>query len=324
MDVIYRVEEIAPFLEAAPGLKLGGEAALDGAAERRLQDLLARYGRLIAKSGGGQAANTAFALARMGIPAALVGRVGRDADGAFLKESLNGVNLDYLTEAGESGRAYVLVDTSGERTILVVPNTNDEFQERDLPREALRKAAWVHFTSFVGEGPLKVETLAARRLAETISGEGQGDPGQGSGAMMSLDPGELYARRGQEALAELLARLETLILTEEEWLLMGGHLDCHPDWAPPFVLIKRGALGARLLMGGYFQDFPGESPDKLVDTLGAGDVFAAGYLAGRVLGRKLVTAVRLAIRAATRSLTGTGRERYPDEAFLQEQLNRLR
>ena len=324
LDFIYRVEEVAPFLAVAPGLTVGGEAAIDRAAEQSLQELLARHGQLVAKSGGGQAANTALALARMGIPAALVGRVGREEDGAFLKAGLFGVDLRYVKEEGESGRAYVLVEKGGERTIFVAPNTNDELKEEDLPREALREADWVHFTSFVGEGPLKVQAAAAGQAAEIAPREPQDEPDQELSPFISLDPGELYARRGREALADLLGRIETLILTEDEWLALGGHMDCLPDWAPPFVLVKRGGLGARLLMGGYFQDFPGEAPDSLADTLGAGDVFAAGYIAGRVLGRKLVTCVRLAIKAATHSLSGTGRERYPDEVFLQEHLRRMR
>jgi ribokinase len=324
LDLIYQVAELAPFLEAALHLKPGGEAALDGAAERRLQDVLTRYGRLLTKSGGGQAANTAFALARMGITAALVGRVGQDADGAFLKESLAGVNLEHLREEGESGRAYVLVDASGERTIFVAPNTNDELREADISWEILEQAGFVHFTSFVGEGPLGVQAAIARRITGNGREGGEGGAGQGPGTWLSLDPGELYARRGRAALADLLGYIETLLLTEEEWLLLGGQMECHPDWAPPLVLIKRGALGARLLMKGYYQDFPADSPERLVDTLGAGDVFAAGYLAGRALGRKLITSVRLAIKTAAFSLKGTGREHYPDEAFLKGQLSRLR
>ncbi|MBW1992443.1 MAG: carbohydrate kinase family protein [Deltaproteobacteria bacterium] len=312
LDLIYRVEDLSPFIEAVPGLTPGGEAALDAAAEERVQELLARQGRLMGKSGGGQAANTAFALARLGLPAVLVGRVGQDEDGRFLKESLVGVNLEYLRQAGESGRAYVLVDTGGERTILVAPNTNDELDEADVPWEVLEQADFVHFTSFVGEGPLRVQRRAARRLKKK------------NGPVLTLDPGELYARRGREGLEDLLARVETLLVTEAEWLALGGHLDCHPEWAPPYVLIKRGALGARLLMEGYYQDFPAEPPARLVDTLGAGDVFAAGYLAGRASGLKLAQAVLLAVKAAACSLAGTGREAYPDREFLERHLSRWR
>jgi sugar/nucleoside kinase (ribokinase family) len=66
-----------------------------------------------------------------------------------------------------------------------------------------------------------------------------------------------------------------------------------------------------------------ELAGRLVDTLGAGDVFAAGYLAGRIAGLHLNAAVRLANRAAAVSLMGAGREYYPDRTFLEQQVQAL-
>uniref|UniRef100_A0A7C3SKA1 Carbohydrate kinase family protein n=1 Tax=Desulfobacca acetoxidans TaxID=60893 RepID=A0A7C3SKA1_9BACT len=312
LDLIYRVENPSPFLALSPHLRVGGEAAVDRATEKLLQESLKLHGHLLAKSGGGQAANTAFALARMGIPTALVGRVGQDADGRFLKQSLSGVNLEHLVQAGESGRAYVLVDPQGERTIFVAPNTNDELEEDDIPLEIMHNAQFVHLTSFAGEGPLRVQQQVAAKLRET------------DGPIITLDPGELYARRGRNALGDLLRQVETLLVTEAEWRLLGGPMDCHPDWAPPFVLIKRGARGVRLLLEGGYQDFPADRLGALANTLGAGDVFAAGYLAGRILGLNPAKAVILAGKAAAHSLQGTGREAYPDENFLRTNLAPLR
>ncbi len=80
-------------------------------------------------------------------------------------------------QAGESGRAYILVDPEGERTILVAPNTNDELRESDLPWEELQQARFIHLTSFAGDGPLAVQVQIARRL------EG--------GPRLTFDPGEL-------------------------------------------------------------------------------------------------------------------------------------
>ena len=310
VDLRYEVPDLGPFLDTWPGLQPGGEAALAPGEESRLTDLLNRYGRPSGRHGGGQAANTAYALACMGVKVALVGRVGADADGAFLRDSLPGVTLDYLASAGASGRAYILVNPQGERTILVAPNTNDDLQEKDIPYEALTDAEFLHFTSFVGEGPLQVQRQVARRLPQS--------------SRLSLDPGELYARRGWQALEEILDRVESLLVTEAEWALLGGEMDRHPYWAPPLILIKRGPQGARLLTPVRFLDFPGELPPRLVDTLGAGDVFAAGYLAARLHGLNLPAAVRLAGWAAAYKLTGAGRERYPNREFLEKQLANLR
>ncbi len=310
VDLLYQVADLDPFLSAWPELRPRGEVALGPGEERHVQELLRQSGRFQGRHGGGQAANTAWALARMGLGAALLGRVGEDADGAFLRESLAGVNINYLTREGDSGRAYILVDPTGERTILVAPNTNDALTIGDIPLQALARAGFLHFTSFVGDGPLRVQEELARRHQD--------------GPRISLDPGELYARRGLEALEGIIDHLDTLLVTEREWELLGGKQKIHPNWAPPVVVIKRGALGARLLTPLRYLDFPVELVSRPVDILGAGDVFAAGYLAGRLSRLHLNAAVRLANRAAAVSLGGVGRENYPDREFLEQQLAQLR
>jgi sugar/nucleoside kinase (ribokinase family) len=310
VDLLYRVPDLEPFLEGWPHLRRGGEVAISSEEEARLQELLHRHATPLDRSGGGQAANTAYALACMGLDSVLLGRVGADPDGVFLKEGLTGVNLDYLVQAGASGRAYILVDPEGKRTILAAPNTNTELTLEDVPLEALADAKFLHLTSFAGEGPLRVQEEIAARFQD--------------GPRISLDPGELYARRGSQALEGIIDHLDTLLVTEREWELLGGTPKIHPAWAPPVVVIKRGAKGARLLTPPRYLDFPVELVARPVDTLAAGDVFAAGYLAGRFSRLHLNLAVRLANRAAAVSLGGVGRENYPDAAFLEQQLDQLR
>jgi sugar/nucleoside kinase (ribokinase family) len=310
LDLKFQVEDLAGFLaDWGTGLTRGGQEALVPDQENRLNDLLARYGRPAGRFGGGMAGNTAYALAHLGIPVALVGRVGKDTDGEFLLENLAGVDLTHVITKGESGRAYILVDPEGERTILVAPNTNDDLQERDIPWEALKNATFLHLTAFVGDGPLALEGAIAGRVPESVH--------------LSLDPGDLYARRGWLAIENILDHLEALLVNETEWQLLGGDMQVHPTWAPPLVLIKRGARGARLLTPLRYLDFPVELAGDLVDTLGAGDVFAAGYLAGRLAGLHLNLCVRLGNRAAAMSLSGAGRESYPDRNFLERQVQLL-
>ena len=310
LDLKFQVEDLTGFLKDwGTGLTRGGEAAVSRGEEIRLKELLGRYGRPAGRFGGGMAANTAYALACLGIPVALVGRVGQDADGEFLQESLAGVDLAHVIAQGESGRAYILADPEGERTILVAPNTNDDLAERDIPWEALHNTTFLHLTAFVGDGPLAVQGSIAGRIQEPVR--------------LSLDPGELYSRRGWPAIEAILDHLETLLVNEQEWRLLGGDMQVHPAWAPPLVIIKRGARGARLLTPLRHLDFPVELAGELVDTLGAGDVFVAGYLAGRLAGLHLNLCVRLGNRAAAVSLRGAGRESYPDRSFLELQVQLL-
>lgn len=310
VDLKFQVDNLEGFLKDwGTGLRRGGEEAVSRDEEARLTSLLARYGQPAGRFGGGMAANTAYALACLGLPVGLVGRVGNDADGEFLRESLVGVDLSHVVAQGESGRAYILCDREGERTILVAPNTNDGIEERDLPWEALAAATYLHLTALAGDGPLAAQRAIARRIPERVH--------------LSLDPGEWYARRGWAALEDLLDHLETLLVTENEWRLLGGEPQVHPYWAPPLVVIKRGARGARLLTPLRYLDFPVELGGGVVDTLGAGDVFAAGYLAGRISGLHLNACVRLGNRAAAVSLRGAGRDSYPDRNFLERQVQAL-
>ena len=154
VDLKFQVDDLEGFLKDwGTGLSRAGEEALSREDEARLTALLARYGRPAGRCGGGMAANTAYALACLGLPVSLVGRVGADADGEFLQESLAGVDLSHVVVQGESGRAYILTDREGERTILVAPNTNDDLKEQDLPWEALAAATYLHLTAFVGDAP---------------------------------------------------------------------------------------------------------------------------------------------------------------------------
>jgi ribokinase len=310
VDLRFQVDDLEGFLKAwGTGLRRAGEEAVSREDEARLTTLLARYGRPAGRVGGGMAANTAYALACLGLPVSLVGRVGADADGEFLQEGLAGVDLSHVVAQGESGRAYILTDREGERTILVAPNTNNFLSEPDLPWEALADATYLHLTAFVGDAPLAVQRTIAGRVPDSVR--------------LSLDPGELYARRGWPALEDIFDHLETLLVTETEWQQLGGEPQVHPNWAPPLVVIKRGARGARLLTPLRYLDFPVELAGGMVDTLGAGDVFAAGYLAGRLSGLHLNACVRLGNRAAAVSLGGAGRDNYPDRNFLERQIQAL-
>jgi ribokinase len=311
LDLLYEVDDLEGFLAAwGNDLTRGGEEALSPDGEKRLHELLPRFARASGRSGGGQAANTAYALARLDVPVILLGRVGADEDGAFLREGLAGVNLDYLATQRESGRAYILVDPEGERTILVAPHTNDQLQEEDIPLEVVAESAFVHVTSFAGEGPLKAQQHILQRLAGRLR--------------VCFDPGELYTRRGREALTDILDQTETLLVTDKEWQLLGGELRHHAEWAPPVVLIKRGARGTRMLTPVRYLDFPPYAPEKLVDTVGSGDVFAAGYMAGLFRGLNLPQAIRLASSLAAYSLEGAGREHYPDRKVMDAVVSSLR
>jgi sugar/nucleoside kinase (ribokinase family) len=311
LDLLYEVDDLDGFLSAwGTGLIRGGREVLSRQEEKRLREILPRFARAIGRSCGGQAVNAAYALGRLEVPVILVGRVGADDDGIFLKESLSGVNLDHLVTQGESGRAYILMAPEGERTILVAPNTNDQLQDEDIPLEVVAASAFVLVTAYTGEGPLQAQRHILQHLAGRLR--------------VCFDPGEFYARRGREALTDILDQTETLLVTETEWQLLGGDLRRHAEWAPPVILVKRGTRGTRMLTPVRYLDFPPYAAENLVDTVGSGDVFAAGYMAGLHRGLNLPQAVRLASSLAAYALGGTGWARYPDRRVMEAVISSLR
>ncbi len=262
-----------------------------------------------ARSGGGQAANTAHALARLGYRAAMIGRVGADDDGLFIINELAPAEAGLVARDGETGRVYVLLDEDGERRNLVWPGANDGFSPGDLPRRP-PKARFVYFSSFVGDGPLEAQLSLLERLP--------------ADAEVCFDPGEIYARKGVKRFLPILQRCAYLFATEKELAMLCGlslpeSLDFVMNAGVGLVVCKMGGRGARLV-GRRVDMYVPPLPAEVVDVTGAGDLFAAGFIAALVEQAGLESAGRLAAWAASRGITGLGRSAYPDAADWQERL----
>ncbi|HOT24714.1 MAG TPA: carbohydrate kinase family protein [Thermoleophilia bacterium] len=298
LDLIYRLPRSFPLWdELGPP---GSEQQMDERVRQMLDDALAHVTPV--RAGGGQAANTAHALARMGYRAAMVGRVGSDEDGAFLLDELTPAEGRLVARAGETGRVYVLLDEDGERRNLVWPAANDQFAPADVPRRPPR-ARYALFTSFAGDGPLAAQLTLLERLPSETE--------------VCFDPGEIYARKGVKRLLPLIARCSYLFATEAELQVLCGlglpeALDFLLNAGVGLVVCKMGARGARLV-GRRVDLYVPPQPAEVVDVTGAGDLFAAGFIAGMLEQVGLEAAGRLAAWAASRGIAGVGRSSYPDE-----------
>jgi len=247
------------------------------------------------------------ALSRMGFGTGYIGKVGEDEEGRFLLDALEAVDRTGVRRAGRTGVCIVLLDELGERSNVIFPNANDTLSYDDVDPTYAQDARFLHLTSFVGDIPFHVQ----QRLVSELPGS----------VRLSFDPGELYARRGLEALRSILQRTEVLFATAREIEGMTG--EPHSSgvrellaYGPLVVVCKLGAEGACLSTRAETFCVPPE-PTDVVDSTGAGDVFAAGFLAGLLLDRPLRACARFAARAAARSISGYGRARYPDRAFLK-------
>jgi ribokinase len=216
------------------------------------------------RSGGGSAANVAVALAGMEFDTGVVGSVGDDETGEFARRGLvaAGVDCSHLleVEARETTTKYLIVDEDGEVMVLGNEGANEAVTPADVDPEYVTDADHLHLTS------QRPDTAA--ELARTATE---------AGVSVSFDPGRRLAERD---FGEALAYSDVVFLNDREArTILDSDLE-HPssELHGRVVVIKHGEAGAQVDTPEASFDHPGFDAEA-VDTTGAGDAFAAGFLA---------------------------------------------
>ncbi|WP_115864591.1 carbohydrate kinase family protein [Halorussus litoreus] len=216
------------------------------------------------RSGGGSAANVAVALAGMAFDAGIVGSVGGDDSGLLARRELTsaGVDCSHLLEvgAGETTTKYLIVDADGEVMVLGNDGANEMVAPDDVDPEYVRRADHLHLTS------QRPDTAA--ELARVASE---------AGVTVSFDPGRRLAERD---FAEALAYSDVVFLNDREARTILDDELAQPasELHGRVVVIKQGEAGAQVDTPEASFEHPGFDAE-VVDTTGAGDAFAAGFLA---------------------------------------------
>jgi ribokinase len=237
---------------------------------------------------GGKGANQAVAAARLGGEVAMVGRVGADAQGAWLREGLGteGVDVEHVREDRQAptGVAMIAVDARGENTIVVSPGANARVDARDVAAasEVVRGAAVL-----LVQHEVPPEAVAA--AIATAGGTVVLNPAPARGLAAPVDV--LVPNRGE---------LETLA---------GGRGDpvtlARSVTAARAVVVTLGAEGAVVVEGDRAERV--RAPQvEVVDTTGAGDAFCGALAEAMAGGATVVEAARWAVRVAAVSVTRLG------------------
>ncbi len=252
----------------------------------------------IVRRRGGSAANVAALAARSGTPSRFIGQVGSDALGALLVDDLSRDGVDtVVTTHGTTGSIVVLVDHKGERTFLTDRGAASALAS--VGAEALDNVGVLH---------MPVYCLAADPLARTASrlvGDASAHQIPVSVDLSSVAVIEEFGR------AELRSFLETLAPTvvfanQDEHRAIGlGERDPVPGAA---VTIVKGGAEPTLIISPKGDVLPVavRPVQNVVDTTGAGDAFAAGYLGALLTGSSPRIAVDAAHRLAARVLGSPG------------------
>lgn len=215
------------------------------------------------QAGGGSAANVAVGLTGLNAETLLFGSVGGDDSGALALQELDRAGVDPGNVMVANDRAtsvkYLIVDETGEVMVLANEGANEAFGAADLDPESLAASDHLHLT---GQNAASASDLAA--LAHE------------HGVPVSFDPGRQVGKR---AYADAIAASDLLFLNDREAVALArsGTLDPEAPESTALV-VKLGADGAEVrLPGGERVHAPAYDVD-VVDTTGAGDAFAAGFL----------------------------------------------
>ncbi|MHC5036201.1 MAG: carbohydrate kinase family protein [Planctomycetota bacterium] len=247
-----------------------------GMPERGTLDLVSE----IQLHSGGCAANTGVALAKIGVSAGIAGKVGRDPFGDFLEEAVrkHGLDVGGVVRDPQEGTSatVVLVDAEGERTFIHYAGANRHFRESDIDLEAHRGCKILHLA-----GSLLMRDLDGEPSARLLKRARE------MGMVTSMDTAWDATGRWMETVGPCLPHTDIFMASLEEAKRITG---CEKVGEIAGRLREGGAGAVALKMGerGCFIEAEGETitlpafPVEVVDTTGAGDAFAAGFLAGRV------------------------------------------
>ncbi len=295
------------------GLRVGHEYIKGTEWFSEVYPVLTAQGWLKAVDPGGSAANTTAALKKMGFSTGFYGAAGRDGLEGIRAEELGDAN-DLMIDVfdGPTGRCLCLInsdDESRDRCLVILPNANDLAGSAGFDESYFRESRWVHMSSFVSSSPLKVQNIVTSSLE--------------SSTRFSFDPGAVYSRLGIEVLRPLLQKAFILFTTPEELVELTGFNDLNQaidtllTIGASTMVLKLGSKGLRCITRESALSQEAIKPAKIIDRTGAGDVAAAGFIAGMLSGVGLEECLEFAARCASKSIEGYGRSAYPDGAFLK-------
>jgi len=306
VDVIARAEE--PFI-AAQGFAKGSMNLIDAA---RAEALYAAMGPAI-ESSGGSAGNTMAGVASLGSRGAYIGKVRDDQLGAVFRHDMTAIGVSFDTPAAVSGpataRCLIMVTPDGQRTMGTYLGACVELGPDDIDEALIGAAQVTYLEGYLFDPPqaqnafykaAAIAHAAGRRVALSLS-----DPfcvGRHRAAFLDLVQGEVDILFANEA--EICSLYETNDFAEAAKAVR-GHV--------AVAALTRSEHGSVVLADGEEHVVTAAPVARVVDTTGAGDLYAAGFLVGLIRGLPLPTCGRVGSLCAAEIISHVGAR--PDVAL---------
>ncbi len=310
VDVIADADD--EFLETH-GLDKGAMRLID---EAEAESLYAKMGPGRELSGG-SAGNTAAGLAALGCRAAFVGQVASDELGDIYRHDIESMGIDFLvpprSDVGATARSLILVTADAQRTMNTFLGAAQKLDSTAISPDAIAKAKIVYLEGYLWDPE---EPRAAMKDAIEVARSA------GTKVAFTLSDGFVVERHREDFLRLIDdGKIDILFANEQEFLHLAQATDLDSavaKFAPkvPTLVVTRSEKGAIACAGGERAHVPAERIERLVDTTGAGDLFAAGFLAGQARQLPLEDSLRLGAIAASEVIQHYGARPELDLAAL--------
>ncbi|MBV1838846.1 adenosine kinase [Acetobacter estunensis] len=301
-DVLAKVE---PEFLSEQGLVPGSMTLIDTDREKSLRELI----HVQQQTGGGSAANTCAVAAQLGARVAYLGKVAGDAAGKAFADDLRECGITFpsapldgrMNKNLSTASCLVLVTPDGQRTMNTYLGACTEFTPEDVLPDIIAASSIVYLEGYLFDPPHAQE--AFRRAATLAHKAGR------QVALSLSDP--FCVGRHREAFLDLVrGHIDILFANENEIcaLYQTESFDTaarHVAQDTKFAALTRSEKGSVIIRGGE-KIVVSPVPTQVVDTTGAGDAYAAGFLAGLTSERTLEECGRLASVAAAEVISHYG------------------
>jgi sugar/nucleoside kinase (ribokinase family) len=224
---------------------------------------------------GGSAANTAAALAQLGTETAFIGKVGSDEFGKKFISEIQKTGANFLQNKSHhkaTAKSFILVTPDAQRTMCTFLGCASEIDEFDIDEKAFAGASILYLEGYLWDTP---KTILALKKAISCAKK------HGAKVAFSLSDSFCVARHKKDFLQLIKNDLDLVFANEAE------ALELAPNFAEVFAqnknlvaVVTKSEKGCEIFADQKSVQIAAEKIEKLVDTTGAGDAFAAGFLHG--------------------------------------------
>jgi sugar/nucleoside kinase (ribokinase family) len=253
---------------------------------------------------GGSASNTIAGISNLGGKTFFNGKIGKDALGNEYEKAMikQGVNCDLKKIKDSTGNVVSLITKDCERTFATNLGSAVQFNKKDIAKKQLKNSKILHLEGYMLEDPkLKAASLKAMKIAKR------------NNIIISIDLSDsaLIERNLQEFKNIVKKYVNILFLNEDEAKAFTGLEDPKAALlkASKYVklaIVKTGPQGSMMKIRNIILKFKPFKPKKVVDTTGAGDMYAAGVLFGIANGLSLERSGKIASYAAAKVIEQVG------------------